>query len=236
MSPHASVSALRCPLQHWASRAQPQAARLTRQSQRARPSTACGLCLSGCRERQRRGRADFRRLPVPRLVTAAAANVGVCPHGAMSWHGLARPSHLRGLGGVVLETEVLVCGPSTGPRSSVKVGDRQPAQHRGRGGRGLQLPALRSPALVHSVHRQKGLQLVLRGPGVQPWPEWGRGGPGGEGDGVKGRSAGPWPGREKGPVPCPESLVSPSLGTAVLPAGVQTGRSSGSGRTRRVRA
>lgn len=60
MSPHASVSALRCPRQHWASRAQPQAARLTRQSQPCPPIHRLWSLPLGHPERQRRGRADFR--------------------------------------------------------------------------------------------------------------------------------------------------------------------------------
>lgn len=60
----------------------------------------------------------------------------MCPHRAMSWHGLARPVPIREgepsrLRGVILVTEVFVCGLSTGPRNAVTVSERPPAQHRG---------------------------------------------------------------------------------------------------------
>lgn len=79
---------------------------------------------------------------------------------------------------------------------------------------------------------QKGLQLVLPGSGVQPWPEWGRGAPQAEGDGVKGEGLlGRGPGREKG-----RSLVQawcPPLehSSPACTGPCRRSRSSGSGRT-----
>lgn len=70
-------------------------------------TTASGLCLSGTRRGREEAGLTSGRLPVPRLVTAAAANGACSPHGAVSWHGLARPVPIReeGWEGLRRETE-----------------------------------------------------------------------------------------------------------------------------------
>lgn len=194
-----------------------------------------GLCLSGTRRRQR-SRADFRELLFPRLVTAAAGDVGVCPAETMSWHGLARPSHSRGLGGVVLETEVLVCGPSTGPRSSVKVVSGSLLSTGRESARPPAPSTAVTPPLVHSVHKSRRAAAGPAGSSVSRGWEVGPRGP--QAEVVRSRGGSCWAvaraGRRKRS-PC-QAWCPPLWSTAVLHGPCRRTRGAASGRTRRVRA
>ena len=149
MSPPASVSPLLCLLQPWASRAQPQASRLTRESQ------PCPLIhrLRSLplrhpeRQRQEAGLTSGR-LPVPQAHSCSSCKYGRVPAWGheLVWGGPYHP-HLRvgvllsaqrvRLGGVVSVTEVFVCGLSTGPRNAVTVSEPPSVQ------RVLRLPCSR---------------------------------------------------------------------------------------------
>ena len=100
------------------------------------------VCLSGTWRGGEEAGLTSGRLPVPQAHYCSSCKCGHVPEQGheLARAGLSRP-HSRGgvlpsaqrvgLGGVVLVTEVFVCGLSTGPRNAVTVSERPPAQHRG---------------------------------------------------------------------------------------------------------